>query len=190
MNESIRRAEDARAATVMRIASDPARYRPSPVLEEDKSYMDGPWSAAISVEPTGHILQIVSWPAERAMINWLCGNEVVGFRRYGKRTTELLLCCIGIANYSMGLIILNATTKMRDPFVRKIRQMDESTQSIVAGLPSDCHSDVRSLYLSANKLVSLSNDSVLNSVHTESRLKIIDAMRTIILFYAEDPLPD
>lgn len=91
MNESIRRAEDARA-TVMRIASDPARSsRPSPILEEDKSYTEGPWSAAISVEPTGNILRIVSTPGDRAMINWLCGNEIAGFRRYGKKTTELLL---------------------------------------------------------------------------------------------------
>lgn len=190
MNESIRRAEDARAATVMRIASDPARYSPSPIQDENQIYTDAPWSVAISVEPTGNILRIVSTPAERAMINWLCGNEIAGFRRYGKRTTELLLCCIGIANYSMGLIILNATTKMREPFVRKIRQMDESAGSIAAGLPSDCHSDVRSLFLGAGKLVSLSNDSVLNPTHTEARLRIIDAMRTTILFYAEDPLPD
>ena len=190
MNESIRRAEDPRAAIIMRIASDPTSYTPSPILDEDRSYTKGPWSAAISVEPTGHALRIVSAAAERAMLNRLCGNEIRGFRRYGERTTELLLCCIGIANYTLGLIALDATAKMREPFVFRMEQMDESAQSIVAGLPAYCHDDVRTLYLGADKLVSLRNETPIHSGNTPKRLEIIDEMRATILFYAEDPLPN
>jgi len=190
MNESIRRAEDARSAIIMYVASDPTSYTPSPILDDDRSYMKGPLSAAISVEPTGHALRIVSTMAEWAMLNWLCGNKLKGFRRHGERTTELLLCCIGIANYTLGLIALDATVKMREPFVFKMEQMGESMDSIAVGLPSDRHADVHSLYLDADKLLSLRNETPVHSGNTPKRLKIIDKMRAIILFYAEDPLPD
>jgi len=186
MNESIRRAEDERAAIIMYVASNPPLYQPKPIWVDGKQYLYAPWSVAINVDPTDGALRIVSAAAERTMINQLCGNESMGYKQYGEETEKLLVCCIGIANYSLGLIILNATRKMREPFVRKIWQMGESARSIEPSLSPDCHRDIRFLYRHADELVSLSSDSVLNPVHTEKRLETVDAMRAIVLRYAND----
>jgi len=219
MNANIRQAEDFRAAIVAKVSENQKSFYLSPLKTTDAAYMDGPWSAAIwvresSVKPAAgsplptiiragtlpvqlaHELRIVSRAAEEVLIGVICCNGRGGtLSPDALRAKSVILCCIGIANYTLGLILLKPSKEEREPFTHRIGEMGASADKVYYTLPAHNvpsltpHSrSVNALRDCASRLVAY-RDKLLRSTYTKERLKIIDEMRTIILAYSSEPHP-
>lgn len=200
MNADIRKAEDARAAIVAKVSANPKLFSPDPLRTMDAGEMDGPHSAAIRVmdkPPLNFVgeLRVVSMPAEEAMLGRICNIGKGALTPDGYRTAKLLLACIGIANYSMGLIVLRPTVKQQSPFIHRTGEMGGYVNRGASALTIQLHGalsphdrDVSALIDNAGRLAAY-KDKLLRSVYTQERLKIIDDMRTIILAYSSYPPP-
>jgi len=186
MNEYIRMAEAARAMIVNKISFDPRAYRPNPIPKGI-----GLRSVAISVGDPAAELRIVSIPAEKAITGWMCESNGGGLPMYPGEVEKLILYCISIANYSMGLIMLKASDKIAEPFIAEIGEMGREADALASKILA-FHNDVFSIHSYAKRLVSRRNKPLRPSRtddHVETVLKNVDAMRAIILKYADDPPP-
>jgi len=181
MNEYIRQAEDARAAIVNRISSDPRAYRPNPVPKGI-----GLHSVAISISGLAVELRAVSTQAEKAITNWMCGCHDGGVPRYPAKVEKLILLCISIANFSMGLIILKTLDTPARPFVDEIESMGREAEKIASSLLT-YHNDVFALHRYAKNLVNIRNKPLRQAGAGDHAIEVltnVDAMRTIVLRYS------
>ena len=219
MNANIRQAEDDRAAIVAKVSESPKSFLLEPLRAADAIYTDGSWSVAVlardcsaylpagiplptiiragtfPAQPT-YELRIVSRAAEEALIGVVCCNGRGGtLSPEALRARSVLFCCIGIANYTLGLILLKPAKKEREPFVHRIGEMGASADKVYYTLPAHNvpsltpHSrSVNALRDCASRLVAY-REKLLRSTYTRERLEIIDEMRTIILAYSSYPHP-
>ena len=200
MNDNIRQAEDFRASIVAKVSENPHLFSLEPLQAVDAAYMDGPWSVAIRVRDQPPLaiaaeIRIVSTMAEDALFGRICfkGRGVLTPGEF--RVKNLLTCCIGIANYTLGLILLKPDKKERDPFTRRIEEMGTSAEQVFRTLPArnvpsliPHNRSVNALRDHASLLVAY-REKLLRSTYTKEKLKVIDAMRTIILAYSSEPHP-
>lgn len=188
MNEYIRMAEAARAMIVNKISFDPRAYHSNPIPKG----IGGLHSVAISVGDPAVELRIVSIPAEKAITGWMCESRSGGLPLYPREVEKLILLSISIANYSMGLIMLKASDKIAEPFIAEIGEMDREADAFASKILA-FHDDVYTLHRYARKLANMRNKPLRQSSETSEHmvavLTLVDAMRAIILKYADDPPP-